>query len=123
MEQYTVDISNSKKGYVLREYSSITSAMMKIKREEIWPNQAPARIVDQASANKFTDAQIKSLVLGAYVHDSLDEESKSRLNAQYDLFKVKDLENNYYFDDPSYFHCISQLVDPDNGHLVSKVKK
>jgi len=53
----------------------------------------------------------------------LDEDSRRQLNAQSELFKVKDLENNIYYDGASYFHCIAQLVDPDNGHLVSKVKK
>ena len=62
-------------------------------------------------------------MIGAYIHDSLNDESKRQLNAQSDLFKVKDLEGCVYFDGASYFHCISQLVDPDNGHLVSKVKK
>ena len=123
VEQCMVNISNTRNGYVLKEYSSITIAMMKAKRDQVWPNQVPATVTDQDSANKFTDAQIKSSVLGAYIHDSLDEDSKRQLNAQSDLFKVKDLENNHYFDGPSYFHCISQLVDPDNGHLVSKVKK
>ena len=97
--------------------------MMKIKRDEIWPRQMPITITDLAFANKFIDAKIKSSVLGAYIHDSLDKESKQQLNAQSDIFKVRDLENNLYYDGASYFHCISQLVDLDNGPLVLKGKK
>jgi len=35
MEQCTVDTSNNTKGFVLKKYSTITSAMMKTRREEI----------------------------------------------------------------------------------------
>ena len=119
----TVDINPTKKGYVLKEYSSITNTKMKNRRDEIWPTTIPATVVDQDTAKKFTDAQIKSSVLGAYIHESLDEDSKQQLKAQSNLFKVKDLNDNVYYDGASYFHCIAQLVDPDNGHLVSKVKK
>ena len=119
----TVDINPTKKRHVLKEYSSITNAMMKNRRDEIWPTTIPATVVDQDTAYKFTDAQIKSSVLGACIHDSLDEDSKQQLKAQSNLFKVKDLNDNVYYDGASYFHCIAQLVDPDNGHLVSKVKK
>ena len=53
----------------------------------------------------------------------MDEDSKQQLKAQSNLFKVNDLNDNVYYDGASYFHCIAQLVDLDNRHLVSKVKK
>ena len=56
VEQCTVDISNTKKVFMLKEYSSISNATMKVKRDKIWPTQLPATVTDQSTANKFTDA-------------------------------------------------------------------
>ncbi len=87
-----------------------------------WPTQVPNTVVDQTTANQFTDSQIKASVLGSYIHESLTEAAKEQLKADSDLFKVLDLSGNKYIDGPSYFHCIARLVDPDNGHLVAKTK-
>ena len=82
VNECTVDINPNKKGYVLREYSSITNAVMKTRRDKIWPATLPATVTDQDTANKFTDAQIKSSVLGAYIHVSLDDDPKQQLKSQ-----------------------------------------
>ena len=117
-----MNITANKAGFILREYSLILSNVMKVNRDERWPSMQPSSIVDQATANKFTDSQIKASVVGAYIHESLTDEAKEQLNADSEYFKVTDLEGNKYFDGPSYFHCIARLVDPDNGHLVAKTK-
>ena len=122
IKDFTVNITANKAGFILREYSLISSNVMKANRDERWPSMQPSSIVDQATANKFTDSQIKASVVGAYIHESLTDEAKEQLNADSDYFKVTDLGGNKYFDGPSYFHCIARLVDPDNGHLVAKTK-
>ena len=108
--------------YVLKEYSSIMVDQMKASKDARWPSQVPSTVVDQSTANRFTDSQLKASVLGAYIHDSLSDEAKRQLKADSDLSKVVDTKGNKYLDGPSYFHCIARLVDPDNGHLVAKTK-
>ena len=117
-----VAITTNTTKYVLKEYSSISTAQMKVARELRWPDRAPRAITDQASANRFTDSQIKSSVLGTYIHESLTETAKEQLNADSHLFKVTDLSGNKYLDGPSYFHCIARLVNPNNRRLVSQTK-
>ena len=33
-----------------------------------------------------------------------------------------DTEGNEYFDGPSYFHVLADIVDPDNAHMIKKVR-
>jgi len=89
----------------------------------MWPDQIPTSITDQATANTFTDAQIKASIVGNYIHDSLTEDAIEQLSEESELYKVKDLDGNKYFDGASYFHVITSMVDLDNGHLVSNTKK
>ena len=118
----TVNVGNNINKYVLKEYSSITTEQMTTNREARWPDNAPAAVTDQETADRFTDSQIKTSVLGNYIHESLTEAAKEQLNADCDQFKVTDLAGNKYLDGPSYFHSIARLVDPDNGYLVAKTK-
>ena len=121
-KEFTVNITVTRTGFILKEYSLISTNVMNVNRDERWPSTQPASIVDQSTANKFTDSQIKASVVGAYIHESLTEEAKEQLEADSEYFKVTDLQGNKFFDGPSYFHCIARLVDPDNGHLVAKAK-
>ena len=119
---FTVNITANRSGFILKEYSLILTNVMNANRNERWPSTQPASIVDQSTANKFTDSQIKASVVGAFIHESLTDDAKEQLDADSEYFKVTDLQGNKYFDGPSYFHCIARLVDPDNGHLVAKTK-
>ena len=121
-KQFTVNIAANKTGFILKEYSLISTNVMNVNRDERWPDTQPASIVDQSTANRFTDSQIKASVVGAFIHESLTEQAKEQLDADSEYFKVTDLQGNKFFDGPSYFHCIARLVDPDNGHLVAKTK-
>ena len=122
VSDFQVNIRTGKDAYVLKEYTSIANTMMNANRDARWPDATPAGITNQDQANRFTDSQIKTSVIGNYIHESLTEEAKMQLHADSDLFKVTDLNGEHYYDGPSYFHCIARLVDPDNGHLVAKAK-
>lgn len=122
IQECTVTTTGTNTKYVLKEYSSLTAAQMTAAKNTRWPAQLPSTVTDQATADQFTDSQIKASVLGAYIHDSLTGAAKNQLKADSDLFKVVDVSGNKYFDGPSYFHCIARLVDPDNGHLVANTK-
>ena len=122
VQECTVATTGTNTKFVLKEYSSLTVAQMTAAKDARWPTQVPNTVVDQTTANQFTDSQIKASVLGSYIHESLTEAAKEQLKADSDLFKVLDLSGNKYIDGPSYFHCIARLVDPDNGHLVAKTK-
>jgi hypothetical protein len=45
------------------------------------------------------------------------------LRADQNLFEVEDIDGSPYFDGPSYYWKIAELVDPDNGHLIENVRK
>jgi len=122
VNDFQVNIRTGKDAYILKEYTSISLALMNANRDARWPDAAPTTITNQDLANRFTDSQIKTSVIGAYIHESLSEPAKVQLQADSDLFKVTDLNGEHYYDGPSYFHCIARLVDPDNGHLVAKAK-
>ena len=119
---FKINIRAGKDTYMLKEYTSISIGAMNKNRDAHWPNTAPTAITNQKEANQFTDSQIKTLVIGNYIHESLTDAAKEQLLADEDLFKVTDLKGENYYDGPSYFHCIAQLVDPDNGHMVAKAK-
>ncbi len=122
VKDFQITIRTNKNAFALKEYTSISVQQMTTDRNNRWPDAIPQAITTQAEAYRFTDTQIKRSVVGAYIHDSLTEEAKVQLDADSDQFKVKDLNGESYYDGPSYFHCIARLVDPDNGHLVSKTK-
>jgi len=77
---------------VLKEYSSIIEDSMIVKKNNLWPIQTPNTITDQSGSNKFTASQIKSSVLGSYIHDRLNEDAKQQLEAESNYSKVKDLK-------------------------------
>ncbi len=122
VNDFQVNIRTGKNAYVLKEYTSISLTLMDQNRDARWPDAIPTSITNQNEANRFTDSQIKTSVIGAYIHESLTEAAKVQLHADSNLFKVTDLNGEHYYDGPSYFHCIARLVDPDNGHLVAKAK-
>ena len=107
---------------VLREYTLLTRVDLEEHVEEIWPGIAPT-FNSQGQADDFTDRQIKSSVVGAYIHNSLSDHAKKQLRAQRESFTVVDTNGNEYFDGPSYFYYIAELVDPDNTHMIENVRK
>ena len=123
VSDFEVNIRMGKDAYVLKEYTSISDTLMNTNRDVRWPNATPTAIINQDQANRFTDLQIKTSLIGSYIHESLTEEAKIQLHTNSNQFKVTDLNGEHYYDGPSYFHCIAMLVDPDNGHLVAKAKK
>ena len=107
--------------FVLTEYTKLTQGNIEAKRDERWPDTDPT-FSSQSNADKFCDIQIKSSTIGAYIHDSLTTEAKQQLKADESLFKVKDDTGNHFFDGPSYFWKISEIVDPNNDALVEGVR-
>ena len=106
---------------ILKEYSRVTEAQVTAARDIRWPATDPTFGTDQSLADRFTDRQIKTSVVGNYIHDSLTESAKQQLRADKEKFVVES-EGAQYFDGPSYFFLIATLVDPDNGHLVEAAK-
>ena len=107
---------------LLREYTKLTEENMEDKRNLRWPTTDPA-FADQTAMDIFTDVQLKASVVGNYINDSLTDNAKQQLRADELFFEVEDGDNNPYFDGPSYFWKIAQLVDPDNGHLIETVRR
>ena len=95
---------------------------MKENSDAIWPGVATTH-ANQAACDEETDSQIKRSVIGNYIHESLTDAVKEQLKADENQFIVTEVGSGQkYYDGLSYFHLIARLVDPDNGHLVAKVK-
>jgi hypothetical protein len=108
--------------YILKEYTLLTELNVEDMRALTWPDTQPV-FANQTAADDFTDKQIKSSCVASYIHASLSETAKKQLRAQQDLFTVTDFNGNEYFDGPSYFFYIADLVDPDNSHMIENVRK
>ena len=78
---------------------------------------------NQIEANKYTDQQIKSSVVGNYHYESLTNEAKKTLLAEGATFKVKDTEENEYFDGPSLFWKIANIVESDNASSIETMRE
>lgn len=115
-----VDDGNNDR-YILKEYTLLTAENVEDMRELSWPDNRTFGSQDEADI--FTDIQIKSSCIGSYIHASLTETAKKQLRAQQNLFTVQDFGGNEYFDGPSYFYYIADIVDPDNSHMIENVRK
>ena len=124
IECFTGIDENNDARFLLKEYTLLTQESVEDMRELTWPdgNNLPA-FADQAAADRFTDKQIKNSCIGTYIHDSLTEAAKKQLRAQRDQFMVTGQDENEYFDGPSYFFLLAELVDPDNTHMIENVRK
>ena len=108
--------------HVLKEYTLVNSENVSDSAELRWPDVDPP-FLNQREMDVFTDRQLKSSVIGNYINEALTDNAKNQLRADQNLFEVEDTDNNPYFDGPSYFWKIAELVDPDNGHLIENVRK
>ena len=106
---------------ILKEYSRLTETNVIALRDLSWPTTDPT-FTDHEAANKFTDRQIKSSTIGNYINESLDVTAKDQLKAEEAFFLVSDTDGNTFFDGPSYYFKLTELVDPDNGQLVDDVR-
>jgi hypothetical protein len=107
---------------VLREYTRLTRDNLEVAALERWPLTDPT-FTSQEDADKFTDEQIKASTIGTYIHDSLTEAAQKQLKADQDFFEASDSDGNPYFDGACYFYAVADLVDPDNGQMIEKVRK
>lgn len=107
---------------VLTEYSRLTEANIITARDQRWPDIDPV-FQTQAAADVFTDDQLKTSTVGNYINGSLTDNAKNQLRADQSFYEVKDSTGNIYFDGPSFFWKLADLVDPDNGHLIENVRK
>ena len=121
IKEFSVAVVTDTKN-LIQEYSTITNEDMVAARDQRWPDN-PAVHSTQSEQDKFTDALIKTLVVGNYIHQSLTDDAREQIEADSDFFTVTDEDGAEHFDQPSYFYAIARLVDPDNGHLVAGVKK
>ena len=119
--QVTDDLGNPAE--VLKEYTRLTLDNINATRLIRWPDVAPT-FVTQRDMDLFTDAQLKASVVGSYINDALTDNAKAQLRADANIFEVtSNTDMNQYFDGPSYFWKIADLVDPDNGHLIENVRR
>jgi hypothetical protein len=114
------DVNDTKRG-VLKEYTRLTEDDVKAHRDAIWTD--PTSFASQTEADVFTDIQLKSSTIGSYINESLEAKAKAQLKSEESFFKVEDSEGNSFFDGPSYFFKITEIVDPDNGQLIDDVKR
>jgi hypothetical protein len=119
---FAVDDDMSNACDLLREYTKLTEDNMEDNRRLCWPTTDPV-FNNQRDMDKFTDRQIKASVIGNYIQESLTDNAKQQFRADELFFEVEDSDENPYFDGPSYFWKIAQLVDPDNGHLIETVRR
>ena len=117
-----VDIAENEYRYLPKEYTRISNEDVENVRELRWPEFDPT-FTTQDEADAFTDRQIKASCIGNYINESLTEAARKQLKAQEDFFLVKDVDGNEYFDGPAYFHVLSDVVDPDNAHMIENVRK
>ena len=107
---------------IMKEYSRLSDDNIKLARGLRWPTTDPI-FSTQSKADQYTDAQIKASTIGSYINESLTAAAKEQLKSDQAFFKVKDADNNAFFDGPSYFFKITEVVDPDNGQLIDDVKR
>jgi hypothetical protein len=65
---------------------------------------------------------LKASTLGNWIHESLTEFAKRQLRAEQEFIEYSNSDGNPYYDGPSYFYAIAELVDPDNGQLIETVR-
>jgi hypothetical protein len=107
---------------ILKEYSKLIETNVEAARDTRWPTTDPT-FSSQSEADRFTDEQIKASTVGSYIHSALTDRAKKQLKADEEFFQVKDSDGNPFYDGPSYFWIICEIVDPDNGHLIENVRK
>ena len=107
---------------ILREYTLLNTENIGDAATIRWPNPEP-NFTTQREIDIYTDKQIKASVIGNYINEALTDEAKNQLRADQNLFEVEDVDGCPYFDGPSYYWKIAELVDPDNGHLIENVRK
>jgi hypothetical protein len=106
---------------ILKEYTQLTRDNIEQAAEIRWPNLDPV-FAHQEEADDYTDEQLKASTIGNWIHESLTEFAKKQLRAEQEFFECLDADGNPYFDGPSYFYAIAELVDPDNGQLIETVR-
>jgi hypothetical protein len=110
--------------FLPKEYTLLTAENVKDMKAIAWPDQANLpNFADQEAADQFTDRQMKNSCIRSYIHASLTEVAKKQLQAHRDQFVVYGQDLNEYFDGPSYFYLLADLVDPDNTHMIENVRK
>lgn len=115
------DLGNGKD--ILKEYTSLNAENISSDAALVcWPDVDPV-FQTQREMDQYSDKQIKASVLGNYLNEALTEEAKRQLRADQNTFEVTDADLNPYFDGPSYFWKIAELVDPDNGKLIENVRQ
>jgi hypothetical protein len=107
---------------VLKEYTLLNAENVSDTANIRWPTVDPT-FANQREMDLFTDKQIKASIIGNYINEALTDNAKNQLRADQNLFEVEDSDGNPYFDGPSYYWKIAELVDPDNGHLIENVRK
>ena len=117
-----VDLVANQWRYIPTEYTRVTLADIENMQDLRWPQQLP-NFQTQNEVDVYTDNQLKASCLGSYIHESLTEAAQKQLKAQEDIFTVVDTEGNEYYDGPSYFHVLADVVDPDNAHMIENVRK
>jgi hypothetical protein len=117
---FSIEDATTASCFVLTEYTKLTQQDVINNRDIRWPATDPT-FADQNAANKFTDEQIKASTVGTYIHNSLTDDAKRQLKADDNLFKVTS-DGNEFYDGPSYFWKIAEIVDPNNDSLIENVR-
>ena len=106
IKEFLVTVGTDTKNLV-KEYSTITNNDMIAARDQRWPVN-PAIHATQSEQDKFTDALIKTSVVGNYIHQSLTDDAREQIEADSEFFTVTDEDSAEHFDGPSYFYAIAR---------------
>ena len=82
---------------------------------------APSATATQTDQNHLQDQRIKANLLGTFLLQSLSDSAKRQLHTTKLIWK-KEFDGMIINDGPALFWCITRIVQPDNGHLVDKLK-
>ena len=107
--------------YIPKEYTCNTCDDVETMRDLRCHDDIPTS-QSQDHANEYTYNQVKASWVGNYIQEILTETAHIQLKAHESFFQVDDANGNEFFDGPAYFHILADVVDPDNAHMIEKVR-
>ena len=111
---------NGKKLNIVTMFTRITETMVEAAVTTRWVTPLPATATN-TEKNILQDQRIKANLLGTFLLQSLSDSAKRQLHNTKSIWK-KQFNGIIVNDGPALFWCIMRIVQPDNGHLVDKLK-
>ena len=116
---FTLD-QNSQKLNLVTMFTRITETTIATAVATRWVTPLPSTATN-TEKNLLQDQRIKANLLGTYLLQSLTDSAKRQLLNSKSLWK-KEFDGMIVNDGPALFWSITRIVQPDNGHLVDKLK-